>query len=57
MNFKDFYLIFNLPIDCDQLEASEKGTGDMSVSMGLSDPDDVFLTNWQASILGPPGVS
>jgi ubiquitin-conjugating enzyme E2 variant len=39
-----------------QLEASEKGTGDMSVSMGLVDPDDIFLTEWNASILGPPGV-
>lgn len=40
-----------------QLERSEKGTGDMSVSMGLVDSDDVFLTEWNASILGPPGVS
>lgn len=39
-----------------QLEASEKGTGDMSVSMGLVNPDDIFLTEWQASILGPHGV-
>jgi hypothetical protein len=29
----------------------------MSVSMGLVDPDDVFLTEWNASILGPAGVS
>lgn len=39
-----------------QLEVAEKGTGDMSVSMGLVDPDDTFLTEWNGSILGPAGV-
>ncbi len=39
-----------------ELEASEKGTGDMSISMGLCNPDDIFLTEWNASILGPPGT-
>jgi hypothetical protein len=29
----------------------------MSVSMGLVDPDDIFLSEWNASILGPHGVS
>ena len=29
----------------------------MSVSMGLVDPDDIFLTDWNGSILGPHGVS
>lgn len=29
----------------------------MSVSMGLVDPDDIFLTEWNGSILGPMGVS
>lgn len=29
----------------------------MSVSMGLVDPDDIFLSEWNASILGPQGVS
>mmetsp|Transcript_7177 Transcript_7177/g.10677 ORF Transcript_7177/g.10677 Transcript_7177/m.10677 type:complete len:139 (+) Transcript_7177:89-505(+) len=37
----------------EELEASEKGTGDMSISMGLVDPDDILLTEWNASILGP----
>ena len=37
----------------DELEQSEKGTGDMSVSMGLVNSDDIFLTEWNASILGP----
>ena len=39
----------------EELEASEKGHGDMSVSMGLVKNDDIFLTEWNASILGPPG--
>jgi hypothetical protein len=29
----------------------------MSVSLGLVDPDDIYLTEWQGSILGPHGVS
>jgi ubiquitin-protein ligase len=40
----------------EELEASEKGTGDMSVSLGLCDPDDIFLSEWNGSILGPPGT-
>ena len=40
----------------EELEASEKGTGDMSVSMGLCASDDIFLTEWNASILGPQGT-
>jgi ubiquitin-conjugating enzyme E2 variant len=38
------------------LEASEKGTGDMNISLGLVDHDDIFLTEWQGSIIGPPSV-
>lgn len=40
-----------------QLEASEKGHGDMSISLGLVQPDDILLKDWNGSILGPPGVS
>eukprot|EP01036_Dinobryon_divergens_P026063 gene26063-34667_t len=40
----------------EELEASEKGTGDMAVSMGLVNSDDIFLTEWQGSILGPSGT-
>lgn len=29
----------------------------MSVSMGLVNGDDIFLTEWQGSIIGPHGVS
>eukprot|EP00591_Stephanopyxis_turris_P002797 CAMPEP_0195524950 /NCGR_PEP_ID=MMETSP0794_2-20130614/25082_1 /TAXON_ID=515487 /ORGANISM="Stephanopyxis turris, Strain CCMP 815" /LENGTH=146 /DNA_ID=CAMNT_0040655285 /DNA_START=17 /DNA_END=457 /DNA_ORIENTATION=+ len=40
----------------EELEASEKGTGDMAISFGLVDPGDTFLTNWNGGILGPPGA-
>lgn len=40
----------------EELEAKEKGGGDMSVSLGLVDPDDIFLTEWNASIIGPEGT-
>lgn len=29
----------------------------MSVSLGLVEPDDILLTEWQGSIIGPQGVS
>mmetsp|Transcript_3061 Transcript_3061/g.4003 ORF Transcript_3061/g.4003 Transcript_3061/m.4003 type:complete len:114 (-) Transcript_3061:537-878(-) len=29
----------------------------MTVSAGLVDPEDVFMTNWNASIIGPLGTS
>jgi hypothetical protein len=41
----------------EELEKSEKGLGDMSISFGLVDPDDIFMTDWNGTILGPPGVS
>ena len=47
---RNFKLLF-------ELEASEKGTGDMYITMGLSTPDDILLTEWNASILGPPGTT
>ncbi|GMH67983.1 hypothetical protein TrVE_jg6037 [Triparma verrucosa] len=38
----------------DELESSEKASGnDMTLSYGLVDPEDTFLTNWQANIIGP----
>ena len=36
-----------------ELEKAEKGGGDMSCSLGLVESDDIFLTNWQCTILGP----
>lgn len=41
----------------EELEKSEKGHGDMSISFGLQDPGDTFLANWNGGILGPVGVS
>lgn len=41
----------------EELEKSEKGHGDMSVSFGLVDSGDTFLSHWNGGILGPAGVS
>jgi ubiquitin-conjugating enzyme E2 variant len=41
----------------EELERSEKGHGEMSISFGLADPADTFLTDWNGGILGPVGVS
>ena len=41
----------------EELENSEKGHGDMSISFGLEKADDIFMTNWIGTILGPGGVS
>ena len=41
----------------EELEASEKGHGEMAISYGLVDPSDIFLTEWNGGILGPPMVS
>lgn len=41
----------------EELEKSEKGHGDMSISFGLVDSADTFLSNWNGGILGPAGVS
>jgi len=41
----------------EELERSEKGHGDMSISFGLVDSGDTFLSDWNGGILGPPGVS
>ena len=41
----------------EELEHSEKGHGDPTVSLGLAAPDDILLSDWNASIFGPPGVS
>ena len=39
----------------EELEKAEKGVGDMSVSLGLSRSDDIFMSDWQCTILGPLG--
>lgn len=33
------------------------GLGDGSCSYGLADGDDIMMTNWNGTILGPPHVS
>jgi ubiquitin-conjugating enzyme E2 variant len=41
----------------EELEASEKGLGDMAISYGLVDSGDIFMREWNGGILGPAGVS
>jgi ubiquitin-conjugating enzyme E2 variant len=40
----------------EELENGEKGIGDGSISYGLAIGDDITLTHWNATILGPPFV-
>jgi len=40
----------------EELERSEKGLGDMSISFGLVDQGDTFLSVWNGGILGPGGT-
>ncbi len=39
-----------------ELENGEKGHGDPTISLGLANPDDIMLSDWNGSIFGPPGV-
>ncbi|GMM33348.1 E2 ubiquitin-conjugating protein [Saccharomycopsis crataegensis] len=38
----------------EELEKGEKGLGSESCSYGLADSDDITMTNWNATIIGPP---
>ena len=40
----------------EELEKAEKGLTDMTVSYGLVESDDITLTHWQCTILGPMGT-
>lgn len=40
----------------EELEASEKGLGDMAISYGLVDSGDIFMREWNGGILGPVGT-
>jgi ubiquitin-conjugating enzyme E2 variant len=41
----------------EELEKFEKGAGDMTISAGLVQPDDILLTEWNCSILGVDGTA
>ncbi|KAJ3355289.1 E2 ubiquitin-conjugating protein mms2 [Allomyces javanicus] len=38
----------------EELEKGEKGIGDGTISYGLANPDDIFMSDWNGTILGPP---
>lgn len=39
----------------DELDKGEKG-GDGEVSIGLDDPEDIYMKHWTGTILGPPNT-
>ncbi|KAF3144603.1 E2 ubiquitin-conjugating protein mms2 [Orbilia oligospora] len=38
----------------EELEKGEKGQGSDACSLGLDDGNDIMMTNWNGTILGPP---
>lgn len=40
----------------EELEKGEKGLGAEACSYGLEDSDDLLMSNWNGTILGPPHV-
>lgn len=47
---RNFYLL-------EELEKVEKGKTDMNVSYGLVTPDDVYMSDWQCTILAAPNTT
>jgi ubiquitin-protein ligase len=41
----------------EELEKGEKGIGDGSCSYGLEDGDDILMSNWNGTIIGPGHVN
>jgi len=41
----------------EELEKGEKGLTDMTISYGLKRDDDIFMSEWRCTILGPPNTA